>query len=266
VDTISTTHRPHAARSREDGTALDATPGTTADHLGDRYAGHSPGAVTAAVAVVGILLLGAIVIGLGFLLTDVLLQGAVGRWDESVSRWFVTRRTPSLNTLTQYGSDLGATFTIIGVALVSSIALAIARRWRAVELIVVSLVVEFSVFLTATILVDRARPDVPRLDVSPPTSSYPSGHTAAAIALYMALAIIVSSLTANRLARAVAWVLAFALPIVVAVSRLYRGMHHLTDVLASVVLGVGAVLIALLAVRAGAAVSDRRAERARGAA
>jgi hypothetical protein len=40
----------------------------------------------------------------------------------------------------------------------------------------------------------------------------------------------------------VAWVLAFVLPVVVAVSRLYRGMHHLTDVLASVVLGIGAVV------------------------
>jgi membrane-associated phospholipid phosphatase len=114
----------------------------------------------------------------------------------------------------------------------------------------------------ATIVVDRARPDVPRLDVSPPTSSYPSGHTAAAIALYMALAAVVGSLTTNRLARALAWILAFVLPTVVAVSRLYRGMHHLTDVLASVVLGIGALLIALLAVRAGAAVADRRAERA----
>jgi len=86
------------------------------------------------------------------------------------------------------------------------------------------------------------------------------------IALYAALAILVGCLTANRFLRAVAWLLAVVLPIAVAVSRLYRGMHHLTDVLASVVLGVGAVLIALLAVRAGAAVADRRADRERGAA
>jgi membrane-associated phospholipid phosphatase len=261
---ISTDRRTHVNSVREQDTALDAPADGTADRLGDRFAGHRPGTVTAGIALVGAIVLGAIVIGLGILLTEVLLHGAVGRWDEAVSRWFVSRRTPTLNTVTQYGSDIGATLTIIGVALVSSVALAIARRWRAVELIVVSLVVEFTVFLTATIVIDRARPDVPRLDVSPPTSSYPSGHTAAAIALYMALAVIVGSLTANRLARALAWILAIVLPTVVAVSRLYRGMHHLTDVLASVVLGIGALLIALLAVRTGAAVADRRAGSAGG--
>jgi len=114
--------------------------------------------------------LGAIVIGLGLLLTDVLLNGAVGRWDASVTGWFVAHRTPTLNTVTRYGSDLGATLTIIGVAVVVSIALALRRMWRAVELVVISLVLEVSIFLMATILVDRARPDVPRLDVSPPTS------------------------------------------------------------------------------------------------
>lgn len=266
MDTISATDGQHAGSVREHYTTLDARPNSTADHLGGRFAGHSPALLTSAIALLGLVVLGAIVIGLGLLLTDVLLQGAVGRWDASVSRWFVAHRTPTLNTVTRYGSDLGATFTIVGVALASSIALALARRWRAVELIVIALVVEFSVFLTATIVINRARPDVPRLDVSPPTSSYPSGHTAAAIALYLALALIVGSLTSNRLARGLAWVLAFVLPIVVAVSRLYRGMHHLTDVLASVALSIGAVMIALLAVRAGAAAAERRAGRERGTA
>jgi undecaprenyl-diphosphatase len=68
----------------------------------------------------------------------------------------------------------------------------------------------------------------------------------------------VSSLTRNAFLRAVVWILAVALPIVVALSRLYRGMHHPTDVTASVILAAGALMFGLLAVRTGAAVAERR--------
>ena len=43
-------------------------------------------------------------------------------------------------------------------------------------------------------------------------------------------------------------------------SRVYRGMHHPTDVMASVVLGVGALCFALLAIRAAAVAAGRRHE------
>jgi undecaprenyl-diphosphatase len=119
-------------------------------------------------------------------------------------------------------------------------------------------VIEVSVFLISTVFVNRPRPDVPRLDVSPPTSSYPSGHTAAAIVLYVALALIVSVLTRSALLRTVVWILAIALPIVVGLSRLYRGMHHPTDVMASVILAIGALLLSLFAARTGSAVAAHR--------
>ena len=59
-------------------------------------------------------------------------------------------------------------------------------------------------------LVDRARPPVVhRLDTAPPTSSFPSGHTAAAVVLYVGLALIVTATRAQSgRARIVAWVVA----------------------------------------------------------
>jgi undecaprenyl-diphosphatase len=199
-----------------------------------------------------------VMVGLGLLLVHVLLNGGLGRWDVSVNEWFVTQRTTTLNAVTRWGSDLGATTTIVGIALVSVVALGIARRWDAVRFLLISLVIEVSAFLISTVFVNRARPDVPRLDVSPPTSSYPSGHTAAAIVLYVSLALIVSTLTRSAFLRAIVWILAIVLPIVVALSRLYRGMHHPTDVMASVILAAGALLFGLLAVRTGSAVAEHR--------
>ena len=237
---------------------LEARPDSLADRLGDRWRDHSPITATSVVAITGLVVMAAVMVGLGLLLVHVLAPGGVGRWDASVNEWFVTQRTTTLNTVTRWGSDLGATLTIVGFALVAAVALAIARLSDAVRFLVISLVIEVSVFLISTVFVNRPRPDVPRLDVSPPTSSYPSGHTAAAIVLYVALALIVSSLTRSTFLRTVVWILAVALPIVVGLSRLYRGMHHPTDEVASLLLAMGALLLGLLAVRTGSAVAEHR--------
>jgi undecaprenyl-diphosphatase len=216
--------------------------------------------VIAAVAVwlVAFVVLAGVIVGLGLLLIHVLSPAGGGRVDSAVSRWFVTARTPSWNTVTAIGSDLGSTGVVIGVAVLAAIVLAIGRHWRQIGFLACTLTLEFSVFLLATIVVDRTRPQVPRLDVTPPTSSYPSGHTAAAITLYVGLAIVIWSLVRSPVIRTLAWIIAIALPIFVGVSRLYRGMHHLTDVLASVLLGCGALLFALLATRSAVAVSEER--------
>jgi membrane-associated phospholipid phosphatase len=144
------------------------------------------------------------------------------------------------------------------VAVVAVVVLAVRRLWREIGLIAVALCVEVSVFLTTALIVNRPRPTVPRLDRSPPTSSFPSGHTAAAIALWISLAIVISMHVRNAFVRAVVWIVALGLPVFVGLSRMYRGMHHPTDVAASILLGAGALVTALLAVRAASAVAELR--------
>jgi hypothetical protein len=54
------------------------------------------------------------------------------------------------------------------------------------------LVGELALFLTTALIVDRPRPPVPHLDAAlPPTSSFQSGHTGAAICLYGGVALII---------------------------------------------------------------------------
>ena len=55
-----------------------------------------------------------------------------------------------------------------------------------------------------------------------------------------------------------AWTFAVALPIIVAVSRMYRGMHHPLDVAAGVLVGIGALTIVLFACRAAEAATYAR--------
>lgn len=209
--------------------------------------------------VVGYVVMTVLLIGLGLIFTKLLSGGSVGNWEDSANRWFVAQRTTTLNTVSSVGSALGATLTVIGIAVVVSIVLAFGRHWRHLGFLAAALTLEASVALTTSILVNRPRPDVPRLDAAPPTASFPSGHTAAALVLYVGLALILASFVRNAVVRTLAWALAIALPIFVGLSRLYRGMHHPTDVMGSVVLGAGSLMFALLASRTAGAVTDQRA-------
>jgi undecaprenyl-diphosphatase len=90
-------------------------------------------------------------------------------------------------------------------------------------------------------------------------ASYPSGHTAAAIAVYGGLALLLTSLVKNSVFRVLAWTIAVAIPAFVAISRMYRGMHHPLDVGGGVLIGIAAVIVLVFACRAaGAAAAARR--------
>jgi undecaprenyl-diphosphatase len=168
----------------------------------------------------------------------------------------VATRTPTWNLWTHIGSYLGETVTVIAIAVVATVILAVRRFWASIAFLVGALLIEVTSFLVTTFLIDRDRPHVPKLDVAPPTSSYPSGHTAAAIVLYTALAIIISSRTRLVAVRVLVWTLAVVLPIAVGLSRMQRGMHHPTDLAGSVIGAVGCLLWSAFAVRCATASAE----------
>ena len=113
---------------------------------------------------------------------------------------------------------------------------------------------ETTLFVLASLVIDRLRPAIPHLDGAPPTSSFPSGHTAATVALGAGSPSAWRARIRGHPLRVLSWVLAVVLPAFVLVSRLYRGMHWPTDVAASVVF----TLLWLLLLRAVLLPPDRR--------
>jgi undecaprenyl-diphosphatase len=183
-------------------------------------------------------LLWAMLAGIGYVLTRWLNHSAFGRWDLSVDRWFVGRRTQFWNDATQVGSHAAETTTVIALAVVLVVGLRfVLGNWDASLFLALAVVGEVAIFVCVTLVIDRPRPRVAHLDTAPPTSSFPSGHVAAAVALYGALAVVVWTYSRREWLRVGAVVVAIAVPIVVGLSRLYRGMHYPTDVLAGVLLG-----------------------------
>jgi membrane-associated phospholipid phosphatase len=194
-----------------------------------------------------------VMIALGLLDAHVLAHSRFGRADGSVDSVLAHHRDHVLNALTLGATDAASTMPVIAVALLATVtARLVFKRWREPLFVVTAVVGEVTIFVITTLVVHRPRPHVVRLDHAPPTSSFPSGHTAASVALYGSIAALVICYGAGVVWRRLAITVAILFPVVVAASRLYRGMHYPTDVLAGALLGFSWLRISMYAVLRGA--------------
>jgi len=184
-----------------------------------------------------------VMIGLGLLVTKVMEHVWPFTVEDTVNRDFAANRDGTFNGVSGFFSFVGSTPCIIGVtALVAIILRLTLHRWREPLFLCAAVTAQALVFFFTTLAIDRQRPTVKHLDSSPPTSSFPSGHTSAAVALYVGMAVVLSLLVRRTWLKAVCWALVLV-PVGVALARLYRGMHHPTDVTASFLNGVTCIVI-----------------------
>ncbi|NLG51301.1 MAG: phosphatase PAP2 family protein [Chloroflexi bacterium] len=177
-----------------------------------------------------VVILGAATIFLG-VAGDVWLQEGFA-WDEPILRAVYTWRRAWLNAIMLFLTASGGRLAIIPVAALSYV---VWRQGRWPDSVTVLASVGGAAVLTLALkaLFGRPRPDIIPPLVIETTSSFPSGHTIMAVALYGLMAVffwrqghygwaILSS----------AWALA------VGFSRVYLGVHYPSDVLGSLALGV----------------------------
>lgn len=162
-----------------------------------------------------------------------LLTGPLVGWNHSESDLngsLQDSRSPTWDAITAVWSHIGNTEIIIGVCALAVLVLWWrTRRWWFAVIPAIAISLQAAIFVAATLVTGRPRPDVPHLDPAPPTSSYPSGHVGASVALYASFAIMATTIERTWLRRTVIGVCS-VIPVLVAYARLYRGMHHLSDV------------------------------------
>lgn len=155
--------------------------------------------------------------------------------DPAVTHWFATHRsqqaTAVLLLATQVHSTVGINVMLAATALLLGLN---CHRWR--EAIWLVMAVQSAMLLNVLLKISfaRHRPDVevPMLHLS--TFSFPSGHALAATIFWGCIWLLVP----RGMAKVAAGLLAMLLMALVSTSRVYLGVHFLTDVLAGVSEGV----------------------------
>jgi undecaprenyl-diphosphatase len=84
----------------------------------------------------------------------------------------------------------------------------------------------------------RTRPQAYFGLISPPNYSFPSGHAITACCFWGVLAAILAARARSGWVKAVLWISAAALALMIGFSRIYLGVHYPTDVLAGYALAV----------------------------
>lgn len=188
------------------------------------------------------LVLCGLIVGFGLVVTGP-LAGPLNA-EDALNRGLAARRDGTWDAITAVWSFLGATSAIVAVCLlVSAAVLWRTRDWRLAVVPAMAILLQLLLYLTATALVHRERPSVQRMESLLPMSSYPSGHVGASTALYLAFILLASRVERVGLRRAVTAVGA-AVPLLVAFSRLYEGMHHVSDIVVGMAGGASCAILA----------------------
>lgn len=160
---------------------------------------------------------------------------AVLHVDRPITDWAVSHRTPSWTGFFRAITNLGNPGIAFAGGLILAVFAAFRSRWTALLLVVLALT-RPAVSTIVKALVDRSRPPVHAL-VQTTNSSFPSGHVLAATAFWGAVPLVMMLWAAARGFIVSATAFAVAAVIVVAMSRIYLGVHWFTDVLGGAALG-----------------------------
>jgi membrane-associated phospholipid phosphatase len=187
---------------------------------------------TILVLLIGLVVICAALVGVGWLITHPLRSTMRGESD--VNRWFADQRTADLTHVADGGTLLGQTVTGLVVLALLGIGFAVWRRtwWPLVFVAVLDAGLGLF-YLAGTTLDPRQRPPVRILQSGlVPNHSFPSGHTGTATAIGGVLAALLWAYT--RIAKTLLALLVLV-PAYTMLSRLYVGAHHVSDVLTAFV-------------------------------
>jgi membrane-associated phospholipid phosphatase len=186
------------------------------------------------VALIGIVVTGAAV---GLFAWMIRRDLGVVTVDLAVERWAEAHATAFTDRVLEAITRLGDTETVVAVAI--AVGLYGLWRWRrwAVPLFVLMVVLgQLLISNTIKVVIDRARPELrPRADFT--GTSFPSGHTTAATATYLAVALVLAIGSSPR-ARAALVAAALTIGVAVGCTRVLLGVHFFSDALAGFAIGL----------------------------
>lgn len=167
------------------------------------------------------------------------VQGeAIEAFDDSVTEFITSFRTPGLNNFFQFVTDLGDLYAYIVATTLAALFFFYKLRNKKFILQLMGVVL-LSAFANMALkrAFDRARPTIEHLVVVK-TLSYPSGHAMSAMAFYGFLIYLVFKIKMHKALRIFLVVLFSLLILAIGISRIYLGVHFPSDVAGGFIAGL----------------------------
>jgi membrane-associated phospholipid phosphatase len=186
----------------------------------------------------------------GAIAEDVVTSDRLTVLDVQVARWLRAHATPEMTRWMLLVTDLHSTVAVSCYAAIVAAALAWRRQWRYLATIVVCIAGGLTLNVLMKLAFHRARPvlDDPLLTLT--SYSFPSGHVAGSTLMYGLIVAWAFTRTRRPLVRAAIVVAATGAVALVAYTRMYLGVHFLSDVAAAFAEGVAWLALCLGALTA----------------
>ena len=186
----------------------------------------------------------------GVIAHDVVSGAPLTVLDAELAQWLHRHATPPLTATMLAITNLHSTVAVSCYAMGAALYLFSQRRWRALVTVFVCVAGGLTLNVLMKLAFQRARPTFEHPLLTLNTYSFPSGHMAGSTVFYGLCVAWVWTRTRRwrwRLLAVLAAALALAL---VGLSRMYLGVHYLSDVAAAFAEGVAWLALCLTALRA----------------
>lgn len=170
-------------------------------------------------------------------LTNTLHTDALEEYDRKITDFVISYRTPGLNKVFQFITEVGDLNGYIVLTAISAVLFWIVfKNWRFVLEIVFVLAISGLANVALKQVINRARPDAEHL-VSVATLSYPSGHAMSAIAFYGFLIYLFYNFKLNVWVKTLTILILGLLILAIGISRIYLGVHYPSDIAGGYIAG-----------------------------
>lgn len=175
-----------------------------------------------------------ILLVLFFILTGLVVTGKMDVLDKSLFELLIKLKCKPLTNILYVITEIGSTIGVIIVLITSLISFVKTKKISDFKYVLINTIIGVLLMKGIKEIVRRVRPSWKWIKEG--GYSYPSGHTISAVLLYGTLLLIVSKNVQGKLRKPLIAFLSIMM-ILIPISRIYFGVHYLTDVLASVILG-----------------------------
>ena len=179
---------------------------------------------------------------------DVASGDPIVRLDQAAANWLHAHARPGLTRFLEQVSLLHGVAAITAYTAALSAFLALERDWYWVRRVLVVVGGGMPLNWALKLAYQRLRPAFTDAVSSLTTFSFPSGHTAGAMLFYGILALVLASRLSRASRRALCFVPLIVLVPLVAFSRMYLGVHFMSDVIAAACASVAWIAFVLMVV------------------